>query len=217
MNRQQIRDLARKRLGETTAAFWSDDELNQWINDGCRDVAYRTKCLKTNELVSPADDTPEYVLSSLFPNISSITEVYYKDSNDQWEKLIATSRLEMDSMFPGWLGAQSSDSPTHYWWDREDDIFYIYPSITTTEANSLRVFYTIDSTNLGTDAETPGIPSHLHLSIVDFIVATGFETRGWSEKANDAWAKYQSRLRDYSVERGREREDDNLIMRNYRN
>jgi hypothetical protein len=224
MTRQEIRDLARKRLGETTAAFWSDAELNSWINDAQRDIAYRSKSLKTNTTMAPADDTSEYVLSLAFPKVTSIHEVYFQNLSGEWSKLIPTSRTELDNMYPGWLGADSADEPTHYWWDREDDIFYLYPAVTTTvvieneitTSVSVKCYYTLDSTDLSGDNDTSTLPSHLHLAIVDFVVATGFDSRGWNEKANDAWAKCYQRVSDYKVELHREREDDDLIMRNYR-
>ena len=33
MIRGAMRDLIRKRLGETTASFWSEEELNEWIDE----------------------------------------------------------------------------------------------------------------------------------------------------------------------------------------
>ena len=59
--------------------------------------------------------------------------------------------------------------------------------------------------------EDPG--NLLHLAVVDWIVATGFETRGYQDKANDVWQKYYTKLRDYKVERNREKEDDEIIMK----
>ena len=48
MTRQEIRDMSRKKLGETTSAFWTDAELDTYINLGCKDVAWRAKCLRTS-------------------------------------------------------------------------------------------------------------------------------------------------------------------------
>lgn len=213
MNRLEIRNLVRKRLGETTSAFWSDAELNKWINDGCKDVAFRVKCIKDNTTITPTSENSEYILSSVLPGVISITEVYFLDENDKWTKLMPTSRVELDSMYQGWLSADSSTAPTHYWWDREDDIFYIYPSITEAEADSIRVFYTKTHSDIGSDESSPTIPEALHLAIVDFTVAMGFDTRGWMEKANDAWNRYTVRLNDYITERKREPEDREIIMR----
>jgi hypothetical protein len=49
------------------------------------------------------------------------------------------------------------------------------------------------------------------------VAALGFEQRGYGDKANDAWQKYFSKIKDYEIERHREKEDDDIIMRNYRN
>ena len=66
MTRQNLRDLIRKRLGETTAAFWTDVELNQYINNAGHDIAYNTKCIKTDGYMD-TDGSGLYTLSDSFP------------------------------------------------------------------------------------------------------------------------------------------------------
>ena len=67
MTRQRIRDLIRKRLGETTTAFWSDTELNNWINDAGHDIADKTKCVRQNGNITTVEDQSEYTVSTAFP------------------------------------------------------------------------------------------------------------------------------------------------------
>ena len=70
---------------------------------------------------------------------------------------------------------------------------------------------------MSSDTATPTIPSGVHLAVVDFVVATGLEDRGWGERANDQWNKYKTKLKEYQTERRVEREDDKTIMKSYRN
>ena len=220
MNRGYIRTLARKRLGETTAAFWTDAELNGYINDGIQDIAFRTKSIKTGPTQFNAyADQALYGLQANLPLCLAITELYYYNILTlKWIKLRSTSRTELDETNPGWLSAPSA-LPNQFWWDRELDKVYLYPPPQSQyiSANCVQAYYAIQSTDLASDQDIPQIPQPIHLAVIDYVVAYSFESRGWGDKANDAWNKYRTRLSDYDVERGREREDDNVIMKGYKN
>lgn len=244
MTREEIRDLSRKRLGETTAAFWSDTEINSYIDLGCKDVAYRVKCLRSNTTISvssceattagSASDSNEVTISSSITGFFSVIEAEFMQDGTDWVKLKPTSREELNELYPGWktsvgytyvTGGTTTynyDSnpgvPTDYYWDREEDILGLYPPPDDdNEGSYLRVYYTYDHTDLTVDTASPTLPDPLHLAVVDFVIGTAFETRGWGERANDAWQKYFSKINDYKVERRVEREDDEIIMKGYRN
>ena len=239
----QLRTLARKRLGDAGGAFWTDAEINTYINDGCRDVAYRTKSIKTNGYITPIScsastsattgGTREWTLSTTLTGIYSIEDVYYFQNN-VWTKMVPTSRDDLNNESDGWLSnvgytvtsgtttynyASNASIPTHYYWDREEDIFGIDPPPSSGNVGTdyIRVYYTKKYTDISSDSSTPGIPEPLHQCVVNFAAATGFEDRGWGERANDQWAKYFKRISDYLVETNREREDDEIIMKSYKN
>ena len=330
MNRGQIRTLARKRLGETTAAFWTDSQLNLWINLACNDLAFRTKSLRTDGFFSASavaenttsEGTNEYTLSSLFSDLYSITEVYFHLEGERWEKLIPINYTDLDVLYPGWRDANGrtiapetgtaitvtgitqaspavvttatphgfaddqrvalsgvlgmteingtnyyvksspttttleleesptgpdldstgftaytsggtintvgdttynfdnrAGEPTHYYWNRERDLFglWVPPDSSNETSNNVHVFYLQKHSDLNDDDETPQIPEPIHQAIIDWVVYMGFETRGWGDKANDALSKYFNKIKDYIAERDREREDEVLVMKNYRN
>jgi hypothetical protein len=330
LNRGEIRILARKRLGETTAAFWTDDELNGWINLACNDLAFRVKCLKADGFFSASavventtsQASNEYSLEGLFPDLYSITEVYFHIEGSRWDKLESINFTDLDILFPGWRddvgrtipptqGTQFTvtgitqanpavvttsaphgfaddeaviltgvvgmteingttyyvkssptattleleespagpdldstgftayasggtintigdttynfDSrpgvPTHYYWDRERDLFGLWlpPDALNETSNNVHVYYLARHADLGDDAEFPTIPEPLRMAIIDHVVYTGYESRGWGDKANDALAQYLAKISDYIGERDREREDEVLVAKNYRN
>jgi hypothetical protein len=224
MKRSDIRNLIRKRLGETTAAFWTDVELNTWIDDACTDTAFRTKCIKSDGYMTPVASTAEYGLTSVFPNCLSIDEVYFfqcsssDTTNSTWFKLIPMDHTTMDIEHPGWKSA-TAGVPTEYYWDREDNLFglYVKPDSNNSGTSYCRAYYRKEHTNMTSDTDTPDIPVPLQPALCDYVVALGFEQRGYGDKANDAWTKYFSKIKDYEIERHREREDEDIIMRNYRN
>jgi hypothetical protein len=223
MTRGEVRTLVRKRLGETTAAFWTDSQLDTWINYGVKDTAYKAKCNRAKTNFTIATDTQTYTFTNINANIYSINEVYHYYNGEKWRKLDMINRTDLDVLYEGWQSADSS-VPQYYWYDREEDIFGVFPAPTSDHAGAdyLEIYYTykpasITAGDSNQDSTELSIPEPLHLAIVEFTVATGFESRGWGDRANDAWQKYNNKLRDYIVERDREKEDDDMIMKNYRN
>lgn len=247
MTRLQIRSMVRKALGETTSAFWSDDELNGYINFGCKDLAWRTKCLRSSGTIGSIScvsttvslRSNEYSISSYFPTAFAINEVYFKVDGQRFMRLEPTSREELDIENPNWQAlvgyttvtntgtaavttynvASQPGIPYKYYWSREEDVFGIYPPPNDAQsgADYIKVYYSYNHTDISGDSDSPSLPNGLHLAIVDFAVARGLEDRGWGDRANDAWGKYFSKIKDYGVEKKNEREDDEIIMKNYRN
>ena len=249
MDRGTLRDRIRKKLGETTSAFWTDDEINDYINDGCRDIAFRTKCIRDNVYYSTTDctqtsavapatgtsGTSEVSLISIASDIYSILEVYFHEDGANWVKLDPTSRTELDIENPGWKDAVGytyvdgtttyynyggePGTPIKYYWDREEDLFgwWLPTDAEQTTTNNMRIYYCKQHANLSGDTDEPTIPEPLQLAIIDFGIAQGLEDRQWLDRGNDRWDKYFSRLNAYMTERNREVEDEDLIMKNYRN
>jgi hypothetical protein len=218
MTRVQIRNLIRKSLGETTAAFWTNDELNLWIEDACDDLAFRAKCIRDDGLMTPVVSTAEYTLSTYFPTAIAVLEVYYYQNATTWEKLDPTDRERLNLEHPGWMSA-AAGTPSEYYWSREEDLlgFYVKPNSTNAGTNYAKVYYAKTHTDISAESVEPDIPLNLQPAIVEFVTARGFDTRGWGDKGNDRWQKYYSKIKDYQIERNREREDDEIISKNYRN
>jgi hypothetical protein len=243
MTLSEIRALARKKLGETTSAFWTDAEINTYINLGCKDIAQRTKCLRSNTTIdsvscvanTAAAASHEYTISENISNFFAITELAFFQNGVDWCKLIPTSREELDATRKGWrtnVGYtytsgtattynynDNSSTPMLYYWDREEDVLGIEPPPDDDNEGTgyIKAYYSYNHTDISGDSSSPTIPVALHLAVVDYAVHTGFDTRGWGDKANDAFTKYLARINDYMTERRREREDEEIIMKNYRN
>ena len=125
MTRSNLRALIRKGLGETTAAFWTDAELNTWIDNACDDIAFRSKCIRAKGKMTTTTSTADYVLSSYFPTALAVLEVYYYQNASTWQQLKPTTRDTMNVDHPGWKSA-SAGTPTEYYWDREEDLLGFY-------------------------------------------------------------------------------------------
>jgi len=243
MQRSEIRDRARKKLGETTAAFWTNEELNGYINDGCRDLSFRTKSIKANTYLTTADcaqnesgaAATEVTLTSIDPALYSVEQVYFLVDGTQWVRLKPYERDAMDIDYPGWrdaIGRTYVDGPTTYYnygsmpgtpilyyWDREEDLFgwWLPTDSTQSNSNNMRIYFTKRHTDLTGDTQEPQLPEPLTNAIIDYVIATGLEDRGWGDKANDRWNKYFKKIEDYRIETSRERTDEDTESRNYRN
>jgi len=221
MTRLQIRNMARKRLGETSGVFWSDDELNGWIDQAGHDLAFKTKSIRTNGYMTPVSSQADYALTTYFSTLLAVLELYHKTGGTTWKKLEPiTSRQDFDLKYPGWMNT-SAGTPHSYFYDKEEDNLQLYPKPNSTNAstNYVRVYYARTYTAMTSDTGsngTPTLPEPLHLAMVDWTVSLGYETRGYGDKANDAMAKYEKKIADYLRERQREKEDDEIIMRSYR-
>lgn len=219
MTRLQLRNIIRKRLGESTASFWSDAELNQWINNGGHNIADKTKYVKQKGFMNTVEDQGEYTVSSTFPNWLSIRKIYRYDGTN-WDKLIQTDEDRLDREQCGWKNAPAS-IPMQYYWDKERDILGLYPIPDATRAGEsyLEVHYANDFTDLTEDNSSLTIPFVLQEALADYVVATGYETRGWGDKANDAWGKYAGKVHGYlvSLDTDKQVDEEALVMKNYRN
>ena len=153
----EVRQVVRFALGETTQAFWTDSQLNIYIQLGTSDIAWRTKCLRpqpggfTTIGVIGCDpnligtNSNEYQLSTYFPNYYSVTEAYFLIDGQRWQRLEPTSREDLDAQFIGWqstLGYTAPNTatgittynynsqtsvPRRYYWSREEDVIGLYP------------------------------------------------------------------------------------------
>ena len=217
MIRSEIRDRARKRLGETTASFWTDAELNSWIDEAGDDIAFKTKSIRTNGTLTTVTDQQEYGLASNFSTLISIIDVEYYQDGTTWVKIPATSREELSKLHRGWQSADSG-TPQKYYWDREEDIIGFYPTPDSSNDGAYAtVYYARTYTPMGADSATPTLPSFLHMAMVYYVAAIGFGTRGYGDKENDMWTKYLARIQEYFTERRREREDDAPVMKSIYN
>ena len=219
MNLGLLQKRVYKKLGDTTGSFWQPSEIVDYINEGIQDIAYRTKSILTDSTFNAFAGQASYGLQASLPLALAITELYfYNIQTLKWIKLRSTTRTELDETNPGWLSAPTA-LPNQYWYDRELNEIYLFPPPDASYVSNQCVwaYYSIQSTDLANPTDIPQIPQPIHLAIIDYATAVGNEDRGWMDKAAVAWASYYKRLNDYDVERGREREDDQVIMKGYKN
>lgn len=88
----------RAHLNESTARFWTDAQLNVWINEGLRDVARRTETIQTfYTSISAVAGTAEYTLPT---NVLRVHRVeFVPTGNTQVYPVTVTTYDELDSVW----------------------------------------------------------------------------------------------------------------------
>jgi len=239
MNLGELRTRVRKRLGDTSSAFWTDAELTSYINEALKDLSFRTKSIKANgyitsiscEANTDSAKSNEYTLTDHFANIYAVEKVYFFKSGTDWIKLDPVLTDDLDEDSPGWRTNVGYDAtvdetatynydsntsiPQKYYWDRERDTFGFNPPPDDDNAGTgyIRIYFANAHTNLSSDSDNPQIPEPLHPAAVNYAVASGSEDRGFGDKANDQWNKYFAKIKDYKIELGRERTDEELMSK----
>jgi hypothetical protein len=222
MIRSVIRTTARKKLGESTALFWTDAELNTWMEDAQKDIAWKAKLKRTRGTFTTIASTARYVLTTIFPTFMRVCDggvSIYSLANTNWTKLPYISKSDLELLNPDWTDSDAS-APQYYMEDLDENIIELWPTpiADNVGTNYCRVYYCATPTAMSVDASSPDLDAQgiLHHAVVDYVVATGFESRGYWDIANDVWSKYYDKIKSYMIEKNN-REDEDICIKNYRN
>lgn len=172
MNLGNLITLARLYVPEANTNKVSDTNLTLLLNEGAKDVAARTICLKTNATFDVAASTATYNLSSKVTSFLVIDTpgLYWYDGSN-WKKLTPYTLAGLDKDYPYWRDDSAAD-PLRY--SVDGDIITIHPTPDTALTNGFKIYYgkkpTVMSSSdhypFGTTVEIP------HLAILsDTILA----------------------------------------------
>lgn len=166
MNLSQIRSLTRTYLNEATAAFWTDAELNDVINVGCRKVHNLIKSLNrhhytTRATFSTVSGTEWYNLPS---DLKSLRIVSREDSDGVEVRL---TKAHMPDPF-AWVGTYQFDTtvssstalyaPVQFLQLGNDIRLIPIPQ----SAVTMRLYYEARFVSLSADADTPTFDEDYH-------------------------------------------------------
>ncbi len=150
--RQQVRD----RIDESNAKFWTNTQIDSWINEGARDLARRGEVLQTRSTITSVAGTQEYTLPT---DVVRVYRVEYEDSGGQIWPLEYRDFNNMDSVW--WTRQATTESSRPYWftmWGYPPTLsLVVYP----TPANSdeiIRIFYYSVPANVTGDGDTVACP-----------------------------------------------------------
>jgi len=223
MTRREIRNLVRSKIQDLASRRIQNTDLDSWINDAGDDLAYKTKCLRTSTTATTTANAEYTISTDIADDVLAITEVYLYMDGSTWKKLTPTTRTELDVLHDGWMSTDAA-VPDEYWYDIQLDLLGLYPKANSDNqgADYLKVYYAQTFTALTADTSTPTLPTTLHFAMVDYVTAVALESMSSGDKssivrANNAWQTYYRKITSYLSESKREKEDEDIIMKGYRN
>lgn len=201
MQAQTIINRVRRQLVETNAAFWSDSELLDIINEAEADFHNKVRVLESSAFMSTVAGRADYPLPS---NWLSARAIFFNNPNtdaptvDAWYRLSPTNLEKQAQEHSGFLSDDTEDrnKPRRYWiWNRS---LYLDPVPDVDGSSNVYMFFkskpvplTLATNELNTDD-----------SLADAIEAYVLE-KAWSkEKEPDLAQKQEERYAQY-VREGR--------------
>lgn len=200
MNRGQMRLEVRRQLGEPVADLWSDEELNDWLNEGAMLMAGESEALQAFFQKTTTSGVGEYLLPSV---VAKVTAVKYFGSS------IMTLR-PIDPALAS-IGNQVTGTPTHYYIrqfvsqtayqgsDGDIDIANVsenenagrtvigFWSIPGSSTDTFTVFYIPRHFLMMTDGDVSPIPMEFHRGIIAYATALAKEKEEAYAEANEVF------------------------------
>ena len=165
-NLSSMRTEVRSRMAESGSGFFTDDQLDQWLMDGQRDVAVQVEPVITTATTATTDGTAEYELPS---DVLSIRQVQYLDTSSAWTLLAETT---WEALFERDPNFENDDDglPTQWYWRSQILGLYPAPSSTFAGAAKLRILYTYAPSPMTGGGDYSGMPDWLDDTIILFAV-----------------------------------------------
>ena len=119
-------------LNESSASFWSDTEIENWIKQGCLDWTEKSLLLSKEDTITTSTSTYKYTTSGNSYIDDAILTMHAEYSNK------ALRRINYEQLRGHTQLALASDAAPQYYWDQYDGTtftFYIAPTPSSTYNN----------------------------------------------------------------------------------
>lgn len=152
----EMRTRVREYLDESTARFWTDTNLDRWINDAARDISRRAEVLQDTDQVAVSASTQEYTLGSDVLRVYRVEWV--PDSSTDYR--YSLEYRDFNSMDAIWWSQQTSTEGFPYWytlWGYPPSLkIIVYP--TPSESGTLYVRHYRTPAEATSDGDTVEVP-----------------------------------------------------------
>lgn len=177
----ELRTRTRDVLNETTAAFWTDLEIDRFLNDAAADISGIVKCVEATTTVTMAENTRDYGLPS------DAIEVRHAQ-----EELTGRGLIKITPTSAGHHSAVTTDEDPLRWYEFATR-FYIEPIPDATMAGkSIRLFYVVVTQDI-TD-----IPETVQLAALDYAL---YRAKQKDRQFDQAFAIHAAYLNNLVVRR----------------
>lgn len=190
-----LRADVRSHVDESLQAFWTETELDRWINEALRDISRRTETLQAVKLIRAETGVTQYDAPA---NMLRIYRVEYRQSASNIVPLEFRPLHDMDDV---WYRSRSGGGSPQWWsfWgfpsDQDRAQLYVYPSPSETVEEGIAVFYYRLPNVLVSDTQIADISAgweDLVPLYVEVLCLRKDKDRRWK----DAYDLYEARIGD---------------------
>lgn len=164
-----LRSEVYTRLAESGSGFYTDAEINQWLNDGTRDLSITTEPLVTTATVTTVTGTREYKLPQDYLNVKRALYLV----NSAWTDLTETTWEALFDANSDWEN-DATGQPERWYWRQNVIGLAPAPSATYSGADTLRIMYSYTPAAMSGDSSTTGLPEWLDDAAILFAVYRGY-------------------------------------------
>ena len=197
---QTIIDRVRYDINEPTASFWTDTELQQWINEAVWEINSKTRCLEkavSNQAL--AEDDYDYAISGDWLSIETIihdsgTTTGDSDTDEASRRLYTLKRIDIREFGH----TRETGRPKQYavW----NDMLYVWPIPDSTQSGTTLILFVVNLptgvTSTSSAIETPAYFDH---AILNYVKAKAYYKDKRDAKGNYYMALFEKALREYVV------------------
>lgn len=192
---EAITDL-RSRLNETIPNYYANSDLTNWLNEGCRDMARKCRCLWSQTSVSVTAgqqtfDAPE--------NLVAIHRVEFNPTgSDQTYPLEFRNYNEMDALWGTWHTIQQY-APSIYttWGEPPNMVITVYPL--PSQDGSMNVFWFRTATYASEDDDNLDVPEGWGDAAIEYALFTCLY-KALDPRWKDIKAHYEEKIVDLSAQ-----------------
>lgn len=171
------------------------------IEEGQKQVARDTKCVRSNFTKTTVEDTSEVSFADETEFLSESEEGVWISDGTDWDELEVVSFDFLNSEYPDWKNA-SSNEPSHIAIDRQQKKAWLYPPPSSTYAgtNYLQI-YTIEITpDISVWTTELTVPQDLHYAIAFWVIADCKSDRGLYQQTAYWDNKYREKVHQGAVD-----------------
>jgi len=170
--RTRVRDL----LNESTSAFFSDAEINRWLNDGERDIAIKSLCL-------------EQILSKATVSGTRTVDIYHVKTLDVEYTPAAGNPVGLLKIIPKQLGHLNLNGTHPQYWFPWGKTIAIEPL--PDAAYNLKVYVaSLPTIEMSETTDEPQIPVSLHYLVIKYAYCRALMKDGLLKNAGFVYANY---------------------------
>ena len=185
MTLSEFRTDIRRRLGETATVFYSDDDIDDAIDEAYEEMADATEFYERQAQIQAIAGHTYYNLLNILPDTFLSPRRIYDSTTSRW--LTPTDPRELD--YHGYRQWERVSGPPQKYLMRGNWWLGVFPR-PATDLPIERLSYTAIPSAMSATTDEPAFPREYHPGISEFALSDLFSQARETVKALDKWADY---------------------------